>query len=138
VRNPEASGQVIPDLVRQGYLGPRPPSGIRIMRRLDVSKLSEEAIAYLTVYEGGPELVDDLPRDYIWSDEIIAATEEFVLVSPDGEILDKAFETIAEAEKARDGAKLIVQFTLADDPPVVPETMANRLGYTAKGRPLHG
>jgi hypothetical protein len=116
---------------------------ITVMRRLDRSLLSEEAIEFLSSVAGGgsADLVDnDRPRDYVWTDEIIAATETFVLASPDGEVLSRDFGTIGEAEKARDGARLTVQFELDDDPPpvaVLPatedEAVGVRLGSTGKG-----
>jgi hypothetical protein len=87
---------------------------LRILRRLDVGALSPEAVEYFDKFENGPEYVDSArARDFIWTDEIVANTVDFVIADPDGEVLAAGFGSIIEAETARAGAKVTFKLELA-------------------------
>ena len=102
---------------------------LRIMRRLDRSKLSNEAIAYFEKFEQGADYVDsNQARDYVWSDEIIASTIDFCIASNDGEILADGFGSIAEADAARAGAKLTFKLELPQNT-VAPSFPSDPSGY---------
>lgn len=87
---------------------------LKILHRLNVGGLSPAAIEFFEKYEEGPEYVDSArARDYIWTDEIVANTIDFVIADPDGEILAEGFGSIIEAEAARSGAKVTFKLELA-------------------------
>ncbi len=95
--------------------------GLRIYRKLDIFGLSEAAIEYFTKHDGRPDLVDsEKVRDYVWTDEIVANTIEYVIGDAGGEILADGFQTMYDAEQARANAKvkisLVVEAPEEDEP----------------------
>ena len=54
------------------------------------------------------------PRDFEWSDEIREKTVEYGVADETGEIL-ATFETLAEAEKARQTAKVKIALSFGDE-----------------------
>lgn len=59
------------------------------------------------------------PRDWMYSDEVIAHTTDFVVLDPDGEVRAGPFKTYAEAEAIASNAK--VSYSLTLDPAVAAE-----------------
>lgn len=59
------------------------------------------------------------PRDWMYSDEVIDKTLDFVVLDPDGEVRAGPFKTYAEAEAIAANAK--VSYSLTLDPVVAAE-----------------
>ena len=75
---------------------------LTIYRVLERSLLSPEFIEHVKTAEhaADPTFVEnDRPRDYLWSDEIVAATKAFALVDQNGNRVAE-FPTLVEAEAA--------------------------------------
>lgn len=92
-------------------------SALRVFAR--VEDPSDEMFEYLAIKEGVQSQAEcwvDLgtPRDFEWSSEIVEKTVEFGLADETGEIL-ATFGTLAEAEKARQGAKLKFAISFGDE-----------------------
>lgn len=86
-----------------------------LYRILDPKLLSQEAVEYFEKYEGSSEYVEaDRARDVEWTEEVIAATAEYAIIGPDGDVLAK-FPTLADAEKARANAKITFSIDLEDE-----------------------
>lgn len=87
---------------------------LTIYRVLDGGKLSPEFIAHVQKDEkaADPTFVEnDRPRDYLWSDEIVAATRSFALVDQNGNRVAE-FPTLTEVEAARASATITFGVTV--------------------------
>lgn len=81
---------------------------LRIFRELDNESLSELTRDYLLAFEGQSDFVDnDVPRDDVYTEEILAVTKAFHLVDDDGTSL-AVFKDLLSAERAASGAKITV------------------------------
>ncbi len=88
-------------------------AGLTVYRRLNPKITTDAFKAYITEREGGdPNLVNgELPRDYVWTDEIVEATTGFAVVGQNGDVLAE-FPTLAAAENAKASAKVVFDVKL--------------------------
>lgn len=83
--------------------------GLKLWRELDPELLSEPAKQWLAANEGSYELVDnDRVRSDAWTQEIVAATVGFKILTADKEPL-ASFSSLGDAIAAMDGAKVEVK-----------------------------
>ena len=90
-------------------------TGLTIYRQLDPKQTTPAFKAFIVNFEAGnPDFVDaERVRDYIWTDEIVAATTGYALVDQQGQKLAD-FKTLLEAETAKASARIVFDVRLAD------------------------
>lgn len=91
---------------------------LRIMRELDQSKLSPEAIDHFNRNEDGPEYVDhDRARSAEYTEEVMAATKSALLLDDAGRVVAKfpGASGWMKAEKARSSARVTFDVEIGED-----------------------
>lgn len=101
-------------MIDQSAFNPR----LRVFRKLDVDKLTQDFLDKVEVEEGRADYVDaDRPRDLPYTEEIIERTIGAALVDAEGNILAefRGAEAVAKAEKARSSARVTFSVDVDDE-----------------------